>query len=62
VSVGKGDHQTGQVDFDVIIDTLAFEVRSGEAADGTISTWHRNWGSIIFPDLIQNSHKNGNGL
>ena len=61
VSVGKGDHRTGQVDFDVIIDTLAFEVRAEEGADGTVSTWHRNWGSIVFPDLIQNSHKNGNG-
>jgi lipopolysaccharide transport system ATP-binding protein len=61
VTVGKGDHRTGQVEFDVMLDTLAFEVRPEEGADGTVSTWHRNWGSIIFPDLIQSSHKNGDG-
>jgi len=61
VSVGKGDQRTGQVDFDVMLNTLAFEVRPEDGADGTVSTWHRNWGSIVFPDLIQNSLKNGNG-
>jgi len=61
VSVGKGDPRTGQVDFDVIIDTLAFEVHAEEGADGTVSTWHRNLGSIVFPNLIQNSHHNSNG-
>jgi hypothetical protein len=35
----------------VIVDTLAFEVRPEEGAAGTISTWHRGWGSVTFPDL-----------
>lgn len=55
VSVGKGDHRTGQVDFDWIVDTLTFEVRPEEGAAGTVAAWHRNWGSIVFPELIQNS-------
>jgi lipopolysaccharide transport system ATP-binding protein len=61
VSVGKGDHRTGQVDYDWILDTMAFEVRPEEGASGTVAAWHRNWGSIVFPDLIQKSQLNGHG-
>ncbi len=52
VAVGKGTNRTGQVDFDVVFNTLAFEVRADEGAAGTVAGWHRNWGSIVFPDLI----------
>jgi lipopolysaccharide transport system ATP-binding protein len=51
VAVGKGNHRTGHVDFDAVNDTLAFEVRPEEGASGTVSVWHRNWGSVAFPDL-----------
>ena len=61
VSVGKGDRRTSQVDFDVILDTLAFEVRPEESVAGTVASWHRNWGPIVFPDLIQKSPKSNNG-
>ncbi len=51
VAVGKGNHRTGHVDFDAVNDTLAFEVRPEEGSLGTLSVWHRNWGSVAFPDL-----------
>ncbi|HEV2329333.1 MAG TPA: polysaccharide ABC transporter ATP-binding protein [Verrucomicrobiae bacterium] len=51
VSVGKGDHRVGMVDFDTVTDTLAFEVRREEGDGGTLAEWPRGWGSIILPDL-----------
>ncbi len=51
VSVGKGDYRTGMVDFDTILDTMAFEVRAEEGDGGTVAEWSRGWGHIVFPDL-----------
>ena len=51
VSVGKGDHRVGMVDFDTVLDTLAFEVRREEGDGGTLAEWPRGWGSVILPDL-----------
>lgn len=58
VAIGKGNHRNGHVDFDVILDTLAFEVRPEEGDDGTVATWMRGWGTTVFSDLQQNiSHR-----
>jgi lipopolysaccharide transport system ATP-binding protein len=51
VAIGTGDHRTGHVDFDVVMDTLYFEVLREEAAHGATAGWARNWGGIVFPDL-----------
>jgi lipopolysaccharide transport system ATP-binding protein len=51
VSIGKGDHRVGMVDFDTVLDTLPFEVRREEGDGGTLAEWPRGWGSIILPDL-----------
>jgi lipopolysaccharide transport system ATP-binding protein len=51
VSVGKGDHRVGMVDFDTILDTMAFEVRGEEGDGGTVAEWSRGWGSVVFPAL-----------
>jgi homopolymeric O-antigen transport system ATP-binding protein len=51
VSVGKGDHRVGMVDFDTILDTLAFEVRAEEGDGGTVAEWSRGWGAVVFPAL-----------
>src|SRR5882724_4702693 len=51
VSVGKGDYRTAQVDFDTVLDLLAFEVRPEEGDDGTVANWSRGWGPVILPDL-----------
>jgi lipopolysaccharide transport system ATP-binding protein len=57
VAVGKGDHRTGHVDFDIVLDTLAFEVRPEEGADGTMAKWERTWGAIAFAELQQKAVK-----
>lgn len=51
VSVGKGDHRLGMVDFDTVLDTLGFEFRAEEGDAGTVAQWPRSWGSIVLPDL-----------
>jgi lipopolysaccharide transport system ATP-binding protein len=51
VAAGKGNNRTGFVDFDAVHNTLTFEVCPEEGDLGTLSTWHRNWGSVVFPEL-----------
>lgn len=51
VSVGKGDNRVGMVDFDTVLDTMAFEVRPEEGDGGTVAEWARGWGSIVLPNL-----------
>jgi lipopolysaccharide transport system ATP-binding protein len=51
VGVGRGDHRTGHVDYDVVLDTLPFEVLPEEGDGGTVSHWTLGWGRIVFPDL-----------
>jgi lipopolysaccharide transport system ATP-binding protein len=56
VGVGRGDNKTGHVDYDVVLDTLSFEVSPEEGEDGTVAFWTRNWGSIVFPELLQRNY------
>ena len=51
ISVGKGDHRIGIVNFDTVLDTLAFEVRAEEGDGGTVAEWSREWGSVVLPNL-----------
>ena len=51
VAVGRGSHRTKQTDFDAVADTLAFEMLPEEGEAGTVAAWHRQWGSVAFPDL-----------
>lgn len=51
VAVGTGDFKSGMIDFDVVLDTLNFEIRPEAGSEGTASTWVRSWGSVIFSPL-----------
>lgn len=51
LSVGTGDHKTGHVDFDVVLETLHFDVKPEEGDESTVSAWPRAWGSIMFSPL-----------
>lgn len=50
VSIGTGDHTTGHIDYDVVLDVLHFDVKPQESEEGTIAYWHSGWGHLIFPD------------
>lgn len=51
IAIGKGDHRSGHVDYDVVLDTLPFEVLPEEGNGGTLSQWTLSWGRIAFPAL-----------
>jgi lipopolysaccharide transport system ATP-binding protein len=53
VAVGKGDHVSGYVNFDVVHDVLFFEVRPDVSSEGTLMSWGQTWGSIVLPALQQ---------
>lgn len=53
IAVGRGDHLSGHTDYDIILNTLHFEVRPEIGIDGLLTQWSPNWGKIILPPLYQ---------
>lgn len=51
LSVGTGNHLTGLNDYDVVLNTLHFDVRPPEGDGATVSVWPRGWGNIVFDPL-----------
>jgi hypothetical protein len=49
--VGEGDHRTGLIDYDIVLDTLNFEVMPEEGDAGTDSSWARHWDPISFSEF-----------
>ncbi|MBL9188076.1 MAG: ABC transporter ATP-binding protein [Opitutaceae bacterium] len=54
VSVGKGNHLTGILDYDVVLDVLHFEL-AAVSEGGVSSHWRNEWGRIIYPHLHTSS-------
>ena len=52
VAIGKGSHKTGHIDFDVVLETLHFEVCAAPGEDTAVSHWSHQWGRIVFKDLL----------
>lgn len=53
LATGRGTDQQGNVNYDVVTDTLQFEVSAKAALGGTFTGWHKAWGSIVLPALQQ---------
>lgn len=51
VAIGRGNHRSDIVEYDVVTDTLYFEVKAESTGPGSMAIWNRGWGSIVFPDL-----------
>lgn len=51
VAIGKGSYKTGHIDFDVVLETLHFEVCAAPGEDTAISHWCHQWGRIVFKNL-----------
>jgi lipopolysaccharide transport system ATP-binding protein len=51
VSVGSGSHRSTIVDYDIVLDTLFFEIGPERTLLGSMASWNGAWGSISFPDL-----------
>lgn len=52
LSVGKGNHFTQVIDFDVVTQTLPFEIQPAENKGG-LARWSPGWGSTILKDISQ---------
>jgi hypothetical protein len=53
VAVGRGVDQQGSVNFDVVTDTVHFEVEPLPGHSGTFAAWPGAWGAVVLPRLIQ---------
>jgi lipopolysaccharide transport system ATP-binding protein len=51
VSIGSGNNQSTFLDYDIVLDTLSFEVAHPKTPNGTMASWAPTWGSIILPEL-----------
>ena len=51
ISIGRGNHRSTNIEYDMVTDTLFFEVGPERTPQGTIASWAFGWGSISFPDL-----------
>ena len=51
VAIGKGSYKTGHIDFDVVLETLHFEVCAAPGEDTAVSHWCHQWGRIVFKAL-----------
>ena len=51
VAIGRGNNQTSFVDYDIVQDTLYFEVMPESTSSGVLVTWTNGWGFIPFPEM-----------
>ena len=49
VGIGSGNPGSGHIDYDVVTNTLQFEIFPSTGDDNTVSYWTKGWGRIIFP-------------
>ncbi|WDF62879.1 ABC transporter ATP-binding protein [Flavobacterium sp. KACC 22763] len=47
-SVGRGDEEYGNVEFDIVYDVLTFEITHKNNIIDPINKWPKNWGNISF--------------
>ncbi|MDQ8204987.1 ABC transporter ATP-binding protein [Pelagicoccus sp. SDUM812003] len=52
IAIGKGDHKTGFTDYDIVLNTLHFEILPVEGEEGTLAHWNENWGNIVLDQLL----------
>jgi lipopolysaccharide transport system ATP-binding protein len=52
VAIGRGSHRTQPIAYDIVRDTLYFEVSPEETEAGGMAQWYQWWGPIVFPDLV----------
>lgn len=55
VSVGRGNNRVGHADYDVVLETLQFEVAPEQGDMNTASSWAAGWGHIRFQPLLCSS-------
>jgi lipopolysaccharide transport system ATP-binding protein len=51
VAIGSGFYSLNRVDFDIVADTLHFEVVTAASGANAVAYWNENWGKVVFPDV-----------
>ena len=51
ITIGRGNHRTSFINYDIVLNTLNFDVGREETEAGTMAEWNYSWGPISFPDL-----------
>ena len=51
VAIGRGSHRSRIAEYDIVDETLFFDVGSEETEGGGLAMWELGWGSIVFPNL-----------
>lgn len=51
VAIGRGSHRTQRLEYDIVDDTLFFEIAPEQTEFGGLAQWYQSWGPIVFPDL-----------
>jgi len=51
IAIGRGTNKTAYVNYDLVLNTLTFEVGAEETSAGAMAEWNYAWGNISFPDL-----------
>jgi lipopolysaccharide transport system ATP-binding protein len=54
VAIGNGDNEKGRTEFDVVTDTLFFDVTPEKSDTGTVVEWQASWGAVVFDPLAAN--------
>ena len=58
ISVGRGDHRSLLIDYDLVMDTLILKLVPRTHSSGSLASWpNANWGSISFPSLRNRIHR-----
>jgi lipopolysaccharide transport system ATP-binding protein len=52
VAIGRGNHRTQPIAYDVVQDTLYFEVSPEQTPAGGMAQWRKWWGPIVLQDSV----------
>ncbi len=52
-SVGNGDEESGNVEYDIIYEVLNFEITHKADIESPINNWPNNWGNICFQSKLE---------
>jgi hypothetical protein len=49
--MGSGFYSENRVDFDIITDTLHFEIITATSGEDAVVYWNVNWGRVVLPEI-----------
>lgn len=53
-SIGNGDEEVGNVEYDIVYEVLPFEITHKKDLESPINKWPKDWGNIYFQSKLTN--------